>query len=347
MRASLPKAWQRRGWLSALLWPAAGVFGAAAAVRRAAYRKGWARPVRAGVPVVVIGNITVGGTGKTPIAGWLAERLKSVGRRPAIVSRGYGGQRQKAPARVTGRSDPAVVGDEPVMLARQAGCPVWVCIDRARAVRRAVLEGADIVLSDDGLQHYRMARDVEICVVDGVRGLGNGRLLPAGPLREPPSRLDTVDCILVQGGSGALPGAGREQGRAAPLAALVAFRGARFELRLDHASRLDGGGQRPLGAFAGRRVLALAGVGAPERFHAALEKAGLDIEPVAAPDHGRVPMKKLLERRMPVIMTAKDAVKYPPARGRDLWCAPARVVMPEDCAARIVSRLLAIPGNTL
>ena len=323
MRASAPQAWGQRGWLSTVLYPLAGLFAGAVAVRQAAYRKGWARSVKAGVPVVVIGNITVGGAGKTPITGWLAESLQNAGRNPAIVSRGYGGQRQTAPVKVTGRSDPATVGDEPVMLARQVGCPVWVCIDRARAARRAAREGADIVLSDDGLQHYRMARDLEFCVVDGDRGLGNGWLLPAGPLREPARRLEEVDEVMVQGNSSQ-------------------FSGLRFELRLDHAVRLDGTEQRPLRDFAGRRVLAFAGIGMPDRFHGALVNAGLEIEPVRVPDHGRVSVKKLLRRGMPVIMTAKDAVKYPGCDGQDLWWAPARVVMSGDSSQRIIRRVLAL-----
>ena len=321
MLGSPPEAWQRRGWLSAALAPVAGLFGAAVALRRAAYRRGWISSVRAGAPLVVIGNITVGGTGKTPITGWLAERLMAAGRNPAVVSRGYGGRRQAAPVRVTPQADPAEVGDEPVMLALQAGCPVWVCTDRASAARRAVEEGADVVLSDDGLQHYRMARDLEICVIDGDRGLGNGRLLPAGPLREPARRLKEVDEVLIQGRAGE-------------------FEGVEFELRIERAARLAGSGERLLKDFAGRRVLALAGTGAPARFHAALESAGLLVEPVPVPDHGRVALEPLLARSLPVIMTAKDAVKYRGAAAKDLWWTPARVVLPEAAAGRLVRRVL-------
>ena len=278
---------------------------------------------RAGSPVVVIGNISVGGTGKTPIVGWLADQLMRLGRRPAIVSRGYAGRRQAAPVPVTADSDPAEVGDEPVMLALQCGCAVWVCIDRARAARRAVAEGADVVLSDDGLQHYRMARDLEFCVIDGARGLGNGRLLPAGPLREPARRLREVDEVLVQGAGSS-------------------FGGLRFELQIDHALPLSGHGRRSLREFAGRRVLALAGIGAPKRFHAALEAAGLDIEPVPAPDHGRVALAPLLARGMTVLMTAKDAVKYRDVSDGDLWWTPARVVISKQSAEKIMERVLAL-----
>ncbi len=322
-----PAAWARRGWLSALLRPAAGLFAAAAAIRRTAYRRGWVRSFPAGAPVVIVGNITVGGTGKTPITGWLAQSLARAGRRPAIVSRGYGGRRQSSPVRVTPLSDAAAVGDEPVMLARQAECPVWVCIDRASAARRAAEEGAEIVLSDDGLQHYRMARDLEICVVDGHRGLGNGLRLPAGPLRESSRRLREVDEVLVQGMESEFPGL-------------------KFELRIDRAVRLDGERERPLTEFAGRRVLALAGVGAPHRFHAALRAHGLEVEPVRAPDHGRVSLGALLKRGLPVIMTAKDAVKYPDPGGGDLWWTPAKVYMPEIAREKILRRVLALLDTT-
>lgn len=306
-----------------LLRPAAALFAAGAAVRRTAYRSGWARSVAVGVPLVVVGNISVGGTGKTPIAGWLTDRLANTGRSPAIVSRGYGGRRQATPVKVSAESDPAEVGDEPVMLARQAGRPVWVCIDRASAAGRAVEEGADIVVSDDGLQHYRMARDLEICVIDGLRGLGNGLMLPAGPLREPAGRLAEVDQVLVQGRSSEFPGL-------------------HFELSIDNAVRLNGSEERALGEFAGGPVLALAGIGAPERFHSALVAAGLDIEPVRAPDHGRVSMGSLLQRGLPVIMTEKDAVKYRGFTGENLWWTPARVTMPEDSAEQLIRRVLSL-----
>ena len=318
-----PGAWQDRGWLSTLLCPAAGLFAAAAAVRRIAYKRGWLRSRSAGVPVVVVGNITVGGTGKTPVTGWLAQSLLEAGRRPAIVSRGYGGRRQVVPVRVGPDSDAREVGDEPVMLARQAGCPVWVCIDRAAAARKAAAQGAGIVLSDDGLQHYRMARDVEICVIDGDHGVGNGRRLPAGPLREPAARLREVDEVLVQGLASGFPGI-------------------RFELRIDRAVRLNGRGQRPLADFAGRRVLAVAGVGVPQRFHAALAAWGIEVEPVPAPDHGRVSLKSLKERNLPIIMTAKDTVKYPDQSGSDIWWTPAEVYMPEDSREKLMGRILAI-----
>ena len=319
----MPAAWTRRGWVSAMLWPAAALFGAAVALRRASYRRGWLASVRAGAPVVVIGNISVGGTGKTPMTGWLADRLVRAGRIPAIVSRGYAGRRQAVPVRVAPGSDAAEVGDEPVMLAQQAGCPVWVCVDRARAALKAAEEGAELILSDDGLQHYRMGRDLEFCVIDGGRGLGNGRLLPAGPLREPARRLAEVDEVLVQG----VPGE---------------FRGLGFELRIDHAVPLGGTGRRSLEEFAGQKVLALAGIGAPERFHVALRSAGLDVVPAPVPDHGRMALDRLLARGLPVLMTAKDAVKYPGVSADNLWWVPARVVMPEHSAKKILGHVLGL-----
>src|SRR5262245_37729121 len=186
---------------SCLLFPLSVVFRATAAARRAAYAAGIAPVERLPVPVVVVGNITAGGTGKTPVVLWLAQFLRGQGYVPGIVSRGYGGTRT-APGRVAPETDPLVAGDEPVLLARRSGCEVWTGADRAAAARAllAAQPSCNVILSDDGLQHYGLARDVEICVMDGARGMGNGWMLPAGPLREPPSRLARVDAIVVNGG---------------------------------------------------------------------------------------------------------------------------------------------------
>ena len=372
MRLEAPKAWAHRGWISAALVPAALLFGAAVALRRTAYRRGWAASCSAGAPVIVIGNISVGGTGKTPMVGWLAQRLLRGGYSPAVVSRGYGGRKQRAPVRVARDSDPAEVGDEPVMLAQQAGCPVWVCIDRASAARRAVQEGADVVVSDDGLQHYRMTRDLEFCVLDGTRGLGNGRLLPAGPMRETPKRLNEIDLLLIRrplagatlGTGGArVAAAAREAGEASAagvalgVAAASAvraaaprlaseFQGIEFALRIEHAQRLDGAEKRDLKDFAGQRILALAGIGAPERYYAALESAGLAVEPVPAADHGRVDLNRLLARRLPVLMTAKDAVKYRGLNSNRLWWTPASVAMSESAAEQLMRPVLKLLGES-
>lgn len=256
------------------------------------------------MPVVVVGNIAVGGTGKTPLVVWLAERLRQAGYRPGIVSRGYRG-RQKAPAPVRPDSDPAAVGDEPVLLARRAACPVWVGRRRAEAARQLLTfhPEVDVILSDDGLQHYALARDIEVVVVDGERGFGNRWLLPAGPLREPLSRLSTVDAVVVNGGSALAD-------LAAPQFAM-ALVGSRFwklgrpEVMVDATY------------FAGRVVHAVAGIGNPERFFRDLGRLGIQVEPCAWPDHHRYRRQDLPSATL--LMTEKDAVKCAAFDLPDAW----------------------------
>ena len=186
------------GWYRALL-PLAGVYWLLIAVRRLLYRAGMLRTQKAGVPVIVVGNITAGGTGKTPTTIWLARALHERGFSPGVVSRGYGGSKSGASMRVDAESDPAVVGDEPVLIAMRTTCPVVVDANRVRAAAMLIDDGADLIIADDGLQHYALHRDYEVCVVDGSRGIGNGLLIPAGPLRETLRRIENVDQVLVNG----------------------------------------------------------------------------------------------------------------------------------------------------
>ena len=203
---SLERHWQRITPVSAALYAPSLIFRAIAAARRGAYRAALLKTERLPVPVIIVGNITVGGTGKTPLVLWLVTLLARHGMRPAIVSRGYGGD-LASPRPVTAASDPARVGDEPVLLAQRSGCPVWVGADRVAAARAllAAHPACDVIVSDDGLQHYRLARDVELAVVDGARGLGNGLMLPAGPLREPAARLREVDAVVINGTAREVP----------------------------------------------------------------------------------------------------------------------------------------------
>ena len=193
----LSRHWSRRGALAWLLWPASLAFGAVVRVRWLLYWLRLKRSTRLGVPVIVVGNLVAGGSGKTPLVLWIATFLQENGWSPGIVSRGYGGT-AVAPRAATIAADPSEVGDEPMLLARRAHCPVWVGADRVAAARalRAAHPECDVLVADDGLQHYALARDIEICVVDG-RGFGNGFLLPAGPLREPRSRLKTVGAVEI------------------------------------------------------------------------------------------------------------------------------------------------------
>ena len=221
------------------------------------YRFRILRTERASVPVVVVGNITAGGTGKTPTVLWLVAALQERGFAPGIVSRGYGGSHSGASMRVDADSEPAVVGDEPVLLAKRTKCPVVVDADRVRATQMLVEDGVDVVITDDGLQHRRLARDFEICVIDGARGLGNGRLLPSGPLREPAVRLSTVDAVLINGAS--------------------SLEGIEFNLHAADAVRLNGSVARPLPGFKDTTVHAVAGIGNPQRFFDLLRSFGIQV----------------------------------------------------------------------
>jgi tetraacyldisaccharide 4'-kinase len=284
-------------WLSALLLPLAALFGLAAAARRAAYRRGWFRTHRLPRPVVVVGNITVGGVGKTPFIIWLANRLGARGVRVGVVLRGYGGRSRVWPQNVANSTPAAVVGDEAVLIATRTDAIVVAGPDRVADARRAIDLGAQIVLSDDGLQHYRLRRDREIAVVDAQRGLGNGRLLPAGPLREPPERLNAVDLIVHTRRAGAGE-------RTAPSRSVVAV------AVLREAYSLHDGRTCALTAFAGRRVHAVAAIGNPQAFFEALAGAGLLVDARPLPDHAALtPPDVAFDDDEPVLMTEKDAVK--------------------------------------
>jgi tetraacyldisaccharide 4'-kinase len=268
------------------------LFALIAYLRRTCYRLGWCRVSRAEVPVVVVGNLTVGGTGKTPLVIWLAGHLKSLGYRPGIVARGYGGKARNWPQQVRPDSDPVIVGDEAVLVASGTGCPVCVGPDRPAAVEALLTyHDCDIVISDDGLQHYALGRDLEIVVIDGVRRFGNRLPLPAGPLREPVARLQQADLVVVQGGT---PDAGQ------------------FGMQLVEPTLrpLLGGEAKSLQDWSGRKVHAVAGIGNPQRFFAQLERAGLQVLPHAYPDHHAfTPADLAFSDELPVLMTTKDAVK--------------------------------------
>ena len=317
----LERAWYEDGWPARLLAPMGTLYCALAGLRRRAYLAGRRPSWRAPVPVVVVGNLTVGGTGKTPLVVWLSERLVHAGFRPGIVSRGYGGS-AAAPRWVGPDSDPGQVGDEAVLLAARTARPVVVGRDRPAAVRYLLEHaGCDIVLSDDGLQHYPLQRDVEIAVVDGRRRLGNGRCLPAGPLREPASRLAAADFVVANG-----PAAAGE----------VAMRLVGDEL----CAVGEGGRRRPLHAFAGQRVHAVAGIGHPGRFFDDLRARGFTVVEHAFPDHHRFgPADLEFGDDAPVVMTEKDAVKCRPFARDGQWYLPVQAVLPEDFSERLLARL--------
>lgn len=322
-----------RAWYGAspnlLLRPVAGLYEICMRLRRAAYRTGLLPSRHAGVPTVVVGNLTVGGTGKTPLVQWLAGRLRTLGKRPGIVLRGYGGS-ARTPRLVQAGDDAAEVGDEALLLARRTGCAVAVGVRRADAAALLVDAGCNVLIADDGLQHLALRRDLEIILVDGVRGFGNGALLPAGPLREPP-RLRAGDCVVLHGEDrrGVLPDG------LAPL---------RMHLAPLPLRQLPGHGEHAIDVLREGRVHAVAGIGHPQRFFAQLRAMGLDVVEHAFPDHHRFTPADLVFDGSPVVMTEKDAVRCAglAAGRRDLFYLPVTAVLPEADATRLIDRVLAI-----
>lgn len=316
--------WYRPNPVKWLLWPIGGIYRVATELRRLQYRRGLKSVTALPVPVIVVGNITVGGTGKTPVVIWLATQLEARGYRVGIVSRGYGGSAKNWPQQVDGNSDPEQVGDEPVLLVRATGCPVVVDPNRAVAAQALHATGrVDVILSDDGLQHYALHRSIEIAVVDGNRGIGNGFSLPAGPLREPSARLDDVDAVVVNGGSWERQGAFRAQAVA------------------DHVYQAAGTGRKPLQSFRGTRVHAVAGIGHPERFFDLLETAGLDVIRHPMPDHAKLSAANLeFDDASPVLVTEKDAVKCQSHAHANLWCVPIKLELNAEDGERLLQRLV-------
>ncbi|MFN3545696.1 MAG: tetraacyldisaccharide 4'-kinase [Thiobacillus sp.] len=306
--STLQRLWSRTRVATLALIPLATLFGVVVAIRRLAYRRGWLPTVAVGVPVLVVGNISVGGTGKTPLVIWLVQHLRAQGWRPGVVSRGYGG-RAHGCVEVTEDSDPAVTGDEPLLIRIKSGVPVVVGRDRVAAARTLLARhpGIDIILSDDGLQHYRLQRDVELAVVDAAAGLGNRWLLPAGPLREPPGRLRAVDAVVQV-----------MRGTAVPRKDLVP-KTWRVDYLPGHAWRLQAPvTRRTLADLAGRTWIAAAGIGRPQAFFDVLKAGGLDVSPRVFDDHHAFAPGDLPADGS-VLMTEKDAVKCRPFAGADWW----------------------------
>lgn len=301
--------WYRRGAVAWLLWPLSLLFGLVVLSRRILFKLGILASAHPGIPVIVVGNITVGGTGKTPLVIWIAEFLARNGWSPGVVSRGYGGS-ASTPRAATIAADPAEVGDEPILIARRAGCPVWVGADRvqAAAALRREAPKVDVLISDDGLQHYRLRRDIEIAMAGGM---GNGFLLPAGPLREPRLRLGTVDKVVS------------------------------LHLEGDTVHRMSDSRERqPLKAFAGQKVHAVAGIGDPGRFFAHLGEAGLQVVPHPFPDHHPfAPGELEFGDEAPVLMTEKDAVKLRSAPRPNWWVLPVTAKLDPAFGAWLLGRL--------
>jgi tetraacyldisaccharide 4'-kinase len=318
----LDRVWYRGASSGVWLIPFGWIFGALAALRRALYRSGMLPSFAVRVPVVVVGNLTTGGTGKTPLVIWLVEELARRGFRPGVVTRGYGGT-IRHPTIVTAAMSAADCGDEPLLIAARTHRTVVVARDRVAGARLVAECGADVVICDDGLQHYRLRRNCEVVVVDGERRFGNGRLLPAGPLREPLSRLATVDLIAVNGGSarsGELP----------------------MRLVAGRARSLRDGEERSLDSFAGATIHAVAAIGNPQRFFDGLRRQGLNLIEHAFADHYAFRAADL-DFREPgtVLMTEKDAVKCRAFARDGWWAVPVRAHFEPPAAEALMARILA------
>jgi len=319
---NLPRLWYQSHGLMILLLPFSWLFRSLVFLRRVLYRLGLKKSTRFPVPIIVVGNITVGGTGKTPLVAYLAKLLQSQEYRPGIVSRGYTGESDYWPRLVTAESDPTVVGDEAVMLQQQTGCPMVVGPDRVAAVKKLLSEtDCNIVISDDGLQHYAMDRDIEIAVVDGIRQFGNRYCLPAGPLREPLSRLQHVDFVVTNGAT-------IENNFTMHLQPGEIYNVANPSLHLSLEDCQD------------RAWHAVAGIGHPERFFFQLEHLGFRIHGHHYPDHFRFSLKDIdFGDNTWVIMTEKDAVKCRSFANERHWCLPVQAELDSDFSTALLKRL--------
>lgn len=287
----------------------------------APYRYGWRKATTLPVPLLVVGNLTAGGSGKTPLVIALIDALRARGFRPGVVSRGYGGSKP-GPLLVDDVSKPAEVGDEPCLIRRRSGAPVAIGRDRAAAAQLLLERGVDVVIADDGLQNPSLVRDVEVCVIDGRRRFGNGLLLPAGPLREPAERLASIPFRVCNGDAAQ---AGEVSMRLAGEMAVAL---------------IANGGTRPLDSFAGDRVHAVAAIGHPARFFDRLRAYGIDVVPHAFADHHPFVAADLaFGDDLPLLMTEKDAVKCLAFATPRFWCVPVRAELPASFFDAVAERV--------
>lgn len=332
----LKAAYHGAGWLG-LMRPLESLYVREVERRAAVWRSGRRQPWRAPVPVIVVGNVTLGGTGKSPLVAWLGRHLAARGLRPGLLSRGYGGKAEY-PLWVAADTPVTQCGDEPRMLHDQTGLPVVVDPERGRGARRLIETGCNLIISDDGLQHHRLARDLEILVVDGARGFGNGRCLPAGPLREPLSRLESVDAVIING-----------QPRQDFL--LGSRPSNTFHMTLEPSGwrRVSGDDHpRPLLPLPfppqpfSPPVRAVAGIGNPQRFFATLDALGIEHQPHPFADHHRFVAEDLaVEDGQALVMTAKDAVKCRDIAPPDSWALEVEAAPCKDFVAWLDRRLAA------
>jgi len=322
----IERIWSGRSALYLLLLPFSLLYGLISNLLRLSYRWGWRKAWRAPVPVVVVGNLTAGGNGKTPVVIWLVQALQQRGLRVGVVSRGYGGKADNYPLVLGPQTATAEAGDEPVLIYQRTGVQVAVAPVRRQAVEALVSGGqVDIIVTDDGLQHYALARDIEIVVIDGQRRFGNGWWLPAGPMRERSSRLNSVSAIITNGGT-AQPG---------ELA---------MQLVPGMAVNLQSGEQRPVAEL--KNVVAMAGIGHPPRFFNTLRQQGVTLEKeVAFADHQNYSadaLNALIDPGQTLLMTEKDAVKARAFAAADWWYLPVDARLPPSESAALLNKISAL-----
>jgi len=316
----IERIWSGSSLIYLLLLPLSWLYGLVSGVIRCSYRVGLRKSWRAPVPVVVVGNLTAGGNGKTPMVIWLVEHLQQRGYRVGVVSRGYGGKSAVYPLVLNTQTTTQQAGDEPVLIYQRTGAPVAISPKRTEAVQALLQQGElDVVITDDGLQHYALQRDFELVVIDGVRRFGNGWWLPAGPMRERAARLKTVDACVANGGVA-------QSGEIA------------MKLQALDAVNLASGERRPATALS--HVVAMAGIGHPPRFFATLEKLGVEVEdevPFADhQDYALAQLAALTKSGQTLLMTEKDAVKCRHFAQPDWWYLPVDAVLPADQAERLL-----------
>lgn len=318
----LTNSWYRPSLLNWLLIPLSWLYRFIIRLRRQAYRYGILKQLSLTVPVIVVGNISVGGSGKTPFVIWLAQYLQSHGWQPGIISRGYGGKANHYPCSVHLNSLAAEVGDEPLLIHQRTQCPVVVAPDRVAAGKQLLAENnCNVIITDDGLQHYRLQRDLEIVIIDTRRGLGNQLCLPAGPLREPISRLKTVDFTIFHG-------------EPTPQHQTM-------QLHLQQAIQLQNNSiHQPLTEFADTPIHAVAGIGHPQRFFEQLQQLGLTIIPHAFSDHHAYTEADFqFAEAYPILMTEKDAVKCQVFATKNMWYVPAEAKLNPSLGSEIDKKL--------
>ncbi len=321
----LINSWYQPHPIRWLLWPLSALYSAVISIRRSLYRLNIFKQHRLTVPVIIVGNITVGGTGKTPFVIWLVKQLQQAGLRPGVISRGYGGKAESYPQIVTPQSDPTIVGDEPIIISRHTLCPMVVAPNRVAAGEMLLQQyECNIIIADDGLQHYALARDIEIIVVDSDRMFGNQYCLPAGPLREPLSRLHDIDFVVHNT-------ANKSSAYSMNLSQGQAINLVKPELKKD------------LSGFINQPVHAVAGIGHPQRFFNQLSEQGLTISPHPFADHHDFKITDLqFDDDNPILMTEKDAVKCQSFAEKNMWYIPIDATINNNLERLILDKLAGI-----